>query len=78
MYFYEMSLYTTSISQLTKYVFVFRTFFFQKTTCIWIGANCPTDTKTAFCFANIETGLIVYNIYSLKEIHVCTVYVKSS
>ena len=51
--------------------------FFSKKT-IWILANCPTDTKTALCFANIETGLIVYNIYGLEEIHVCTVYVKSS
>ena len=67
----KLSVYITSISQLFKYVFVFWTFFSKKT--IWIWANCPTNTKTALCFANIETGLIVY-----KEIHVYTVYVKSS
>ena len=53
-------------------------FFFEM--AIWIWANHLTNTKTALCFANIETGLIVYNIYGLEEINVilCTVYVKSS
>ena len=49
---------------------------FSSTRLYGFGQIAPQIQKTALCFANIETGLIVYNIYSLEEI--CIVYIKSS
>ena len=62
-----LSVYITSISQLTKYVFVFQTFPFQQD-CIDLGKLPHGKKKTALCFANNKTGLMLYNIYSLEKI----------